>query len=83
MCTALQILNHIQDCKDDYKKIDRVYLPKTFLKKYNVELEQLNKSYIHKNLRLAINDILKQTQELLNKAERHKKVMKALFFRQK
>ena len=26
LCIALQILNHIQDCKEDYKKINRVYL---------------------------------------------------------
>ena len=27
LCTALQILNHLQDCQDDYRKLDRVYLP--------------------------------------------------------
>lgn len=27
MCTALQIINHIQDCADDYREVDRVYLP--------------------------------------------------------
>ena len=43
LCIALQILNHIQDCKEDYNKIDRVYLPYTFLKKYNVKLPQLKK----------------------------------------
>jgi len=27
LCTALQIINHIQDCADDYREVDRVYLP--------------------------------------------------------
>ena len=27
ICAALQIINHIQDCADDYRKLDRVYLP--------------------------------------------------------
>ena len=48
LCTALQILNHVQDCKDDYNKINRVYLPSTFLKKYNVKLQQLKKVILKK-----------------------------------
>ena len=27
LCSALQIINHIQDCADDYRELDRVYLP--------------------------------------------------------
>ena len=27
LCNALQVLNHLQDCKDDYLALDRVYLP--------------------------------------------------------
>ena len=76
LCIALQILNHIQDCKEDYNKIDRVYLPNNFLKKYNVKLSQLKKNYTEKNLRLAFNDILFQTNRLIVKAEKNKKIMK-------
>ena len=76
LCIALQILNHIQDCKEDYNKIDRVYLPSTLLKKYNVELIQLKKNYTEKNLRLAINDILSGTEKLIKQADKFKKIMK-------
>ena len=76
LCTALQILNHVQDCKDDYNKINRVYLPSTFLKKYNVKLQQLKKSHTEKNLRLAINDILSHTEKLIKQADKFKKIMK-------
>ena len=76
LCIALQILNHIQDCKDDYEQIDRVYLPNTFLKKYNVNLSQLNNNYTEKNLRLAIDDVLINTEKLINKADKFKKIMK-------
>jgi squalene synthase HpnC len=31
LCTALQILNHLQDCQDDYRALDRVYLPQDWL----------------------------------------------------
>ena len=27
LCAALQVLNHLQDCADDYRGLDRVYLP--------------------------------------------------------
>ncbi len=27
LCNALQIINHIQDCADDYRQLDRVYIP--------------------------------------------------------
>lgn len=31
LCTALQILNHLQDCQDDHRELDRVYLPGDWL----------------------------------------------------
>lgn len=27
LCAALQVLNHLQDCGEDYRRLDRVYLP--------------------------------------------------------
>jgi hydroxysqualene synthase len=27
LCAALQVLNHLQDCAEDYRRLDRVYLP--------------------------------------------------------
>ncbi|MDR3449778.1 MAG: squalene/phytoene synthase family protein [Alphaproteobacteria bacterium] len=31
LCNALQIINHIQDCADDYRELDRVYIPQDML----------------------------------------------------
>jgi squalene synthase HpnC len=31
LCTALQILNHLQDCQADLRRLDRVYLPADWL----------------------------------------------------
>jgi len=76
LCIALQILNHVQDCKEDYNKIDRVYLPSSFLEKYNVELSQLKKNYTERNLRLAINEVLFHTEKLIKQADKFKKIMK-------
>ena len=27
LCSALQVINHLQDCAKDYRELDRVYLP--------------------------------------------------------
>src|SRR6185437_5841338 len=27
LCSALQVLNHLRDCGEDYRVLDRVYLP--------------------------------------------------------
>ena len=76
LCIALQILNHIQDCKEDYENLDRVYLPMKFLKKYNVKLSQLKKKNTEQNLRLVFNEILKNTEKLIIQADKNKKKMK-------
>lgn len=31
LCTALQILNHLQDCGEDYRRLGRIYLPADWL----------------------------------------------------
>ena len=76
LCIALQILNHLQDCKEDYENLDRVYLPMNFLKKYNVKLSQLKKNFTTQNLRLVFNEILKNTEKLIIEADKNKEKMK-------
>ena len=44
LCTALQIINHIQDCKKDFRQLNRVYIPESFFKKYSVDKKILRKS---------------------------------------
>ena len=76
LCIALQILNHIQDCKEDYEKIDRVYLPLSFLNKNNVKLKYLKKNYAQNNLRKALDEILIHTEKLITEAGKYKKKIK-------
>ena len=35
LCSALQILNHMQDCQKDYLEMNRVYIPEELFKKYS------------------------------------------------
>ena len=32
LCNALQIINHLQDCADDFHTLDRVYIPRDWLR---------------------------------------------------
>ena len=42
LCTALQILNHLQDCQADYRRLDRVYLPQDWLAGQGLDLTVLD-----------------------------------------
>jgi squalene synthase HpnC len=41
LCAALQIINHLQDCKEDYRNLDRVYIPLDALGAHGVGVEAL------------------------------------------
>lgn len=41
LCNAHQILNHVQDCKADYLRLDRVYLPQRWLQQAGTGVEAL------------------------------------------
>src|SRR5246127_4515533 len=41
LCAALQIINHLQDCKDDYLNLDRVYIPQDMLAASGGKIEDL------------------------------------------
>ncbi len=41
LCTALQIINHLQDCKSDYEALDRVYVPLDFFAAEGAKVEEL------------------------------------------
>jgi hydroxysqualene synthase len=41
LCSALQVLNHLQDCADDYRRLDRVYLPLADLTAAGIGVEAL------------------------------------------
>jgi len=42
LCNALQVLNHLQDCQDDYRQLDRVYLPQDWLAAAHCKVEDLD-----------------------------------------
>ncbi|MBC27292.1 MAG: squalene synthase HpnC [Rhodospirillaceae bacterium] len=69
LCNALQVINHLQDCSDDYKNMDRVYLPTDWLTQEKVTPEALNYKYTTANLRVVLDKCLDATDDLLIKAK--------------
>ncbi len=41
LCMALQIINHLQDCREDYRRLDRVYLPHDWMIDAGAAVEDL------------------------------------------
>ncbi|HLY06663.1 MAG TPA: squalene/phytoene synthase family protein, partial [Rhizomicrobium sp.] len=65
LCTALQVINHLQDCGNDYRALDRVYLPLDLLTEIGAEVTDLAAPIATPPLREAISRLAKRTQELL------------------
>lgn len=68
LCSALQILNHIQDCADDYRTLDRVYLPLDLLTRHATNPDALAAPACTPDLRAALTDLLNQTAPLIRQA---------------
>jgi squalene synthase HpnC len=42
ICAALQVINHLQDCANDYRNLNRVYLPLDILARHGSRVEDLS-----------------------------------------
>ena len=68
LCHALQILNHLQDCQDDYIKLDRVYLPEIWFAEAHVDISVLAGSWTIPGLRYVLDHCLDGVDSLLQQA---------------
>ncbi|RMD62183.1 MAG: squalene synthase HpnC [Alphaproteobacteria bacterium] len=68
LCSALQVLNHLQDCRDDYRALNRVYLPQACLRAHGADVRDLDCAYCTPGLRRVIDDCLDGVEELLRLA---------------
>lgn len=64
LCTVLQILNHLQDCQEDYRRMNRVYLPLDMLG--NVDVLDQNTSTLA--FRTVLDEVLSRCSDLLETA---------------
>lgn len=58
LCTALQILNHIQDCQGDYRDLQRVYIPSLWLEEQGLTARALLASRESPPLRTIVDHML-------------------------
>jgi farnesyl-diphosphate farnesyltransferase len=70
LCSALQVLNHLQDCSDDYRSLDRVYLPLDLMGEAGVTVEELTAGPASPGMRLVIDRLLDATDRLIATAGR-------------
>ena len=68
LCNALQVINHLQDCKDDYLGLDRVYLPQDWMKDEGVEVTDLAAGQSTPGLRRVLDRTLDATATLMAEA---------------
>jgi len=70
LCMALQVINHLQDCRDDYVQLDRVYLPGDWMNSAGVRPEDLDRNASTPELRNVLDRTLAGVDGLM--VEAHK-----------
>jgi len=65
LCAALQVLNHLQDCADDYRNLDRVYLPLADLEAADCTVAVLTAPAASAALRQVLDRLLDRTEGLI------------------
>ena len=70
LCNSLQVLNHLQDCADDYRMLNRVYLPEDWLAAVRTDVEALDGARSSSALRSVLDRCLDATDGLLATAGR-------------
>ncbi len=68
LCNALQVLNHLQDCADDYRNLDRVYVPEPWLAAEGETVAALTRPASSPGLRRVLDRLIAATDELLGTA---------------
>ena len=68
LCNALQVINHLQDCQEDYLALDRVYLPLDWMQEAGTNVAALDNIASNVPLRRVIDRCLDATESLLDAA---------------
>ncbi|MEL7027668.1 MAG: squalene synthase HpnC [Pseudomonadota bacterium] len=68
LCTALQVLNHLQDCGDDLEALDRVYLPTAWMAEEGTGVDDLRADKLTPGLRRVVDRLLDRCDGLIGEA---------------
>ncbi len=69
LCAALQIINHLQDCKEDYLALDRVYVPLDALTEAGASVEALGETRASPALLACLHKLAERTKRLLSESD--------------
>ncbi|MFY9835669.1 MAG: squalene synthase HpnC [Xanthobacteraceae bacterium] len=69
LCAALQIINHLQDCKDDYRNLNRVYIPQDALAASGSNVEALGGERASPALIECLHRLAARTESLLSESD--------------
>ncbi len=69
LCAALQIINHLQDCKEDYLNLDRVYVPQDALAACGTHVEALAAPRASPQLLNCLHGLVERTERLLSESD--------------
>jgi len=70
LCSALQIINHIQDCSADYRNLDRVYIPQDGMAQHGTDVTALAAPKASANLLACLHELAIQTQKLVDEGRK-------------
>jgi len=68
LCNSLQVINHLQDCADDYQTLDRVYLPQDWMTAEGAEVTELTEASASPALRRVLDRCVSGCRELNQRA---------------
>ncbi len=68
LCIALQVINHLQDCQDDYRTLNRLYLPGDWMASAGVVAKDMNAQVAKPELRQVLDQCLVATERLMEEA---------------
>jgi squalene synthase HpnC len=68
LCTALQVLNHLQDCAKDLAALDRCYLPLDMLERFGTSIDDLRQPAGTPGLRSVVDALLDRVDALNREA---------------
>ncbi|MEM9706081.1 MAG: squalene synthase HpnC [Pseudomonadota bacterium] len=70
LCTVLQIVNHLQDCGDDRRDMDRVYIVQSWLRAAGGDIDLIDKLETAPPLRATIDQMLDGCEQMMLDARR-------------
>jgi squalene synthase HpnC len=70
LCSALQVINHLQDCAKDYRALDRVYIPLDAMRTHGASVEELGAAKSSPALGACLKSIAEKITTLLPEASK-------------